>query len=225
MGGAGGRDTDPGGVPRYNAPQYKALRRRPMRAYPKPSPTMLPGRLPTLLLRHLLAALAFSSLLATPAARADDYTDVDRLLRARNPQAALAKAEAYLAGKPRDPQMLFLRASALADAGRKDEALVAYTRITEDFPELPEPHNNLAVLHAERGNLDKALEQLQAAVRANPDYAVAHENLGDVQARMALQSWATAQKLDPSRRAAAGKLARVREAIEGPATAAATPAR
>jgi Flp pilus assembly protein TadD len=186
---------------------------------------MLPGRLPSLPLRHLLAVLALAALLAAPAARANDYADVDRLLRARNPQAALAKAEAYLAGKPRDPQMLFLRAAALSDADRKDEALVAYTRLTEDFPELPEPHNNLAVLHAARGDLDKALLNLQAALRANPDYAVAYENLGDVQARMALQSWARAQKLDPGLRNVAGKLARLREAIAptpAPAPAAAT---
>lgn len=144
-------------------------------------------------LRHLCAALA---LMAAGTAFADDYADVAALLRVGQPAQALARADQYLAGKPRDPQMRFLKGVALASAGRTPEAIAAYTALTEEFPELPEPYNNLAVLHAAQGQLDKARVALEAAVRANPAYAVAHENLGDIHARLAEQSWAKALQLD-----------------------------
>ncbi len=169
---------------------------------------MPPGR--TLLARSrlLLAALA---LLASSAARADDYADVSRLLRGGQPAQALARADQYLAGKPRDPQMRFLKAVALADAGRADEAREVLTRLVQDYPELPEPHNNLAVLHAARGDLDKARAALEAALRINAAYATAHENLGDVYARLAVRAWERAQQLDPSlARSVAPKLAATR---------------
>ncbi len=144
-------------------------------------------------LRHLLAALA---LLAAGTAFADDYADVGALLRAGQPAQALARADQYLAAKPRDPQMRFLKGVALADAGRTADAIATYTALTEEYPELAEPYNNLAVLHAGQGQLDKARAALEAAVRANPSYAVAHENLGDIHARLAEQSWSKALQLD-----------------------------
>lgn len=144
-------------------------------------------------MRHLLAALA---LMAAGTAFADDYADVGALLRAGQASQALARADQYLAGKPRDPQMRFLKGVALASAGRTADAIATYTALTEEFPELPEPYNNLAVLHAGLGQLDKARAALEAAVRANPAYAVAHENLGDIHVRLAEQAWNRALQLD-----------------------------
>ncbi len=69
--------------------------------------------------------------------------------------------------------------------GRRDEAIATFQGLTEDYPELPEPHNNLAVIWAKRGSYDKARIELQAALAINPDYAIAHENLGDVYSRLA----------------------------------------
>lgn len=151
------------------------------------------GRTVPARLRHLVATLA---LLACGTAFADDYADVGTMLRAGQAAQALARADQYLATKPRDPQMRFLRAMALTSAGRTADAIAAYTALNEEYPELPEPYNNLAVLHASQGHLDKARAALEAAVRANPSYAVAHENLGDIHLRLAEQSWARALQLD-----------------------------
>ena len=104
--------------------------------------------------------------------------------RAR-PTEALAKADAYIAGKPRDPQMRFLRGVILTEQGKQAEAIAAFTQLTQDFPELPEPYNNLAVLYAAQSQFDKARAALEMAIKLNPDYATAHENLGDVYARLA----------------------------------------
>ncbi len=170
----------------------------------------MPAGLPT------LHAALLSLLLLPLAVRADqaDYDDVGRLLRAGNPPAALARAETYLKDAPRDPQMLFLRAVALQDAGRSTEAITAYTALTQAYPELPEPYNNLAVLRAAEGRLEQALGLLQEALRVRPDYAAAMDNLGDVHARLALRAWREAQGMDATLRTRnAAKQARVTEAL------------
>jgi Flp pilus assembly protein TadD len=163
-----------------------------------------------------LLAIACASWLPNRAF-ADEYSDVNQLVKARQYAQAIAKADQYLAGKPRDPQMRFLRAVALADSGRPDDAIAAYTALTQEYPELPEPYNNLAVLYAARGDFPKARDALESAVRANPNYETAHENLGDVYARMAGQSYARAQQLDRANTTAPAKLAAVRQLLTAPA--------
>lgn len=163
-----------------------------------------------------LLALA-AALLCVQAARADEYADVARLLRAGQHAEARAQAERYLAGKPKDPQMRFLLGVIQSESGQAAEALSTFTRMTEDYPELPEPYNNLAVLHAGQGQLDKARAALEMAVRANPGYAVAHENLGDVYARLAAQAYARALQLDAGNAPLQAKLALVRQLPAPPA--------
>src|SRR5690606_21604631 len=83
--------------------------------------------------------------------------------------------------------------------------------LTQQFPELPEPHNNLAALHAARGELDLARAALDEAVRALPSYALAHENLGDLHLRPALRAWQRAGELEPANAAVASRLRLARE--------------
>ena len=145
------------------------------------------------LFRSAARLLALSAALAAGSAYADDYSDIAQLLKSGKTQQALQKADAYLAKNARDPQMRFLRAIALTDDGKTEEAVTALRQLTEEYPELPEPYNNLAVIYARQGDLDKARSALEGAVRNNPDYAIAHENLGDIYARLAYQSYAQAQ--------------------------------
>ncbi len=133
------------------------------------------------------------------AAAADPYTEVTRLTSSGQHAKALAQAEAYLAEKPRDPQMRFLRGVTLSEIGRKQEAEEVFLLLTREYPELPEPYNNLAVLLAERQQLDQARVNLEAALRNDPAYATAHENLGDVLAQLAARSYARAVQIEPGR--------------------------
>jgi len=159
-------------------------------------------------------ACFLAALCALPlAARADDYSDVNRLAQAKQYTEALARADQYLAAKPRDPQMRFLRGVVLADMGKRAEAIEAYTQLIQEYPELPEPYNNLAVLYAQGNEYDKAREALEGAVRANPNYAIAYENLGDVYAKLASQSYAKAQQIDPANTTAPAKLTLVRQLL------------
>ena len=152
-----------------------------------------------------LAVLAVA-LLAGGAVRADEYGDVSQFLRAGKFTDALNKADQYLAGKPKDPQMRFLKGVVLTEAGRTAEAITTFTKLTEDYPELPEPYNNLAVLYAAKGRYEDARRVLETAILAHPGYALAHENLGDVYAGMARQSYARAGKLDPKAQGVREKL-------------------
>ena len=144
-------------------------------------------------------------------AHADEYADVSQLIKAGKLSEALAKADQYLASKPRDPQMRFIKGVIQRDAGKTTDAIGTFTRLTEDYPELPEPYNNLAVLYASQTQFDKARTALEMAIRTNPSYATAHENLGDVYAKLASQAYTKALQLDTNNQGVAPKLALIRE--------------
>jgi Flp pilus assembly protein TadD len=131
-------------------------------------------------------------------------------------EQAIATADRFITAKPRDPQMRFLKGVAQAEAGKAADAIATYTQLTQDYPELPEPYNNLAALQAAQGQFDKAREALEGAVRANPNYATAHENLGDVYTRLATQSYTKAQQLDANNATVAPKLAMSRQLLGTP---------
>ena len=138
------------------------------------------------------------------------------MIRTGHAAEAIAKADQYLAAKPRDPQMRFLKGVAQTDAGRTADAVATFTALNQEYPELPEPYNNLAVIYAGQSQFDKALAALQMAVRANPDYAVAYENLGDVYAKLAAQAYAKAQRLDPKDVGLGPKLTLIRQLFAAP---------
>ena len=166
-------------------------------------------------LRSLLTVIAtFASIVFTPlTAAADELADVTRLRREGQPAAALAKADQFLAAQPKDAQMRFARASLLVDLKRSSEAVAALESLTEDYPDLAEPYNNVAVLYASSGEYAKARSALEQALRLRPAYATAHENLGDVYAALAASSYASALKADPALPGVQGKLAQVRQAV------------
>jgi len=162
-------------------------------------------------------ALLFS--LWGSAAHANDYDEVNLLLRQGKATEALAKADTYIAGKPRDPQMRFLRGVILTEQNKQPEAIIAFTQLTQDFPELPEPYNNLAALYASQSKFDQARAALESAIKLNPNYATAHENLGDVYARLAAQEYVKAQQFASTNASVAPKLLLIRQIFSSKAEA------
>lgn len=178
---------------------------------------MKPGRAhSSILLLVRLLALAISLTLGT--AHADDYSDVAQLLREGKLAEAQTRVDRHLAAKPRDPQMRLFKGVIQRETGRPAEALTTFTRLSEDHPELPEPYNNLAVIHAAQGQYDKARVALEKALRTNPSYATAHENLADVYARLASQAYSKALQLDGSPQPGPARLALIRELSPAPAS-------
>jgi tetratricopeptide (TPR) repeat protein len=154
--------------------------------------------------------LLVAAVLTIGIAHADDYADVNILVRAGKLAEALTKADQYLASKPRDPQMRFIKGVIQTEAGKPADAIATFTQITQDYPELPEPYNNLAVLYAGQSQFDKARAALEMAIRTNPSYATAHENLGDVYAKLASQAYSKALQLDGGNTGVQPKLALIR---------------
>jgi Flp pilus assembly protein TadD len=182
-------------------------------------------RFEAIAIRSFLLALLclFTGLGAGAASAADEPAEVARLHASGQSAAALQRADDYLATHPRDPQMRFAKAVILGDTARGAEATAILERLTEDYPDLPEPYNNLAVLHAAAGRYAAARGELEQALRLNPGYATARENLGDVQLALARDSYAAALRLEPSRAGLSAKIARV-NALLPPVPAASTPA-
>lgn len=150
------------------------------------------------------------ALMASLAAPLNAQTlDAIRKTAAQSPERAMQRLDVYLKENPGDAQGWFLKGLLLADQNRRDEAIGVFTALTQNFPELPEPYNNLGVLHAAKGEIEKARLAFERALLAHPDYAAARENLADVYLRMAADDYAKAGT--PSAKA---KLERVREIIK-----------
>ncbi|MBA2351724.1 MAG: tetratricopeptide repeat protein [Burkholderiales bacterium] len=162
-----------------------------------------------------IALVTLSIVLSLPAS-ADEFDNSGRLLQQGKLPEALAQIEAYLTAHPKDARARFLKGVVLTGQQKSDEAIAVFSALIEDYPELPEPHNNLAVLYASRGEYDKAREQLERALDNRPNYAIAHENLGDVHAKMAARSYARALELADKNPALADKLEALRRLLPEP---------
>ena len=150
------------------------------------------------------AAIAF-------AAPADDLREAQKLYGQGKVQPALDKVDAFLKAQPKDPQGRFLKGLLLTEQKRVPEAIQVFTGLTEDYPELPEPYNNLAVLYASQGNYHNAKSALELAIHTHPSYATAQENLGDIYAQLASRAYDRALQLDKNNATAQVKLAMVKE--------------
>ena len=156
------------------------------------------------------------------AAYADDLQDANKLFKQGQQNAALDKVNSYLSGKPKDAQGRFLKGLILTEQGKPNDAIKIFSDLTVDYPDLPEPYNNLAVLYAGQGQYEKARQSLELAIRTHPSYATAHENLGDIYAKMASQAYDRALQLDKSNTATQTKLAMIQDLFSGNARPRAT---
>ena len=208
----------------YNPPQYKP---GPGFTPFNPSRTLMIMKQVRRTLPRLLRLLALTALVGTGAAQAqaNDYAEITQLLKAGKAAEALTKADQRLSATPRDPQLRFLKGVAQAESGKPADAVATFTKLTEDYPELPEPYNNLAVLYANQNQLDKARTALEMAIRTNPSYATAHENLGDIYAKLASQAYNKALQLDAANATSVKpKLALIRELFSADIAKGAKPA-
>ena len=163
--------------------------------------------------RLLAAAVSVALVALAPAARADTMQDIGKQIKQGQHAQALEQIDKFLAGKPKDAQGRFLKGIVLTEMNKPSEAITVFTRLTEDYPELPEPYNNLAVIYAQQKQYDKAKQALEMAIRTHPSYATAHENLGDIYARLASQAYDKALQIDSSNSSAQNKLALIRDLI------------
>lgn len=162
-------------------------------------------------LRRLVVLLASLAFAAFAHAQSDDYTEAGKLFRSGQQAQALERIDNFLKANPKDARGRFLKGLILTEQGKQGDAIKIFQGLTEDYPELPEPYNNLAVLYASQGQYDKARSALEMSIRTHPSYATAHENLGDIYAKMASQAYDKALQLDKTNTAAQTKLELIKE--------------
>ena len=158
---------------------------------------MIDRRPPNLLVRMRRVAaptaaawlLAAACVLSATSARADAALEINTLLARGDLNAALLRAESASAANPRDVQLRFLHALVLMDLQRNREAMTRFSALSQDFPELADPYNNLALLHVRAQELQQARAALEAALRNDPGHRAARANLGQVHLMLAVQAW------------------------------------
>ena len=162
-----------------------------------------------------VSAIAVVFALGAPCAcrpgRCGSLQEVNQLFKQASWTQALERVNAYLVKQPKDARGRFLKGLILTEQNKPAEAIKIFTALTEDYPELPEPYNNLAVLYAAQGQYDKARNALEMAIRTHPSYATAHENLGDIYAKMASQAYDKALQIDHGNATAQTKLNLIKE--------------
>ena len=128
--------------------------------------------------------------------RADATAELEELIQ--NKQWTLAQQRLQTAAQQNpktaaSPQWRILNSQVLAGQGKRQEAIDVLQALIQEFPELPEPYNNLGVLLAAQGQLEEAVAALQTAVQARPNYKVALQNLGDLYTALAQQAYGQAK--------------------------------
>ena len=166
-------------------------------------------------LSRFFAAVAACVIVASTPVLANEVQEINQQFRKGDLTGALDSANRYLAKNPKDAQARFLKGLILADQGKTNDAITVFTGLTEDYPELPEPYNNLAVLYASQSKYEAAKNALEMAIRTHPSYATAHENLGDIYAKMASLAYDKALALDSKNATAQTKLALIQDMIQG----------
>src|SRR5205809_4812033 len=160
-----------------------------------------------------LAVLLFALAISALSVRADELQDIDRLLKRSQHAQALERVNQYLSQRPKDAKGRFIKGLILVEQNKVAEAIEVFTALSRDYPELPEPYNNLAVLYAAQGQYEKARQQLEMSIRTHPSYATAYENLGDVYTKLASQAYDRALQFDSSNSAAKNKLSLIRDLL------------
>lgn len=147
-------------------------------------------------------------------AQALEIAKIRKLQQSRRWAEALRAANRAVRKFPGNTQLRFLQGVSLSNAGKAEQAIAAFEALARDHPELAEPYNNLAVLHAGQGDLDAARAALIAAIRVVPDYPLALQNLGDVYLRMAERSYLAAIESQGPTLILKRKLSRARAVVQ-----------
>jgi len=67
----------------------------------------------------------------------------------------------------------------LINSGRHNEAIIELEKLLESYPDFALAHNDLGVLHFNKGNKEKALEHYQQAANLQPQNIIFQKNLAD----------------------------------------------
>jgi len=159
--------------------------------------------LPIFLITTIFVSLSLNSYAG------NNLEEIKRLLKNGKYSRAEKLVDKSIEKAPNNPEVLFYKGIIETNIGKNNEAIETFRKITENFPELPEPFNNLAVLYAEKGQFQLAKEILERAIKTNPSYLTAHINLGDIYTKMASEAYNRALEIDKANNIAITKLSMI----------------
>jgi tetratricopeptide (TPR) repeat protein len=142
--------------------------------------------------------------------------DVERLVKARQYPDAIDLIDSQIKKTPRNVQLRFLKARIQIELRQFDQAKKTLLVITQQFPELPEPYNNLAALAANQGQWIDARDYLELALKLQPSYAIASANLGEVYIRLGAEAYENAAKALPNQRQYSNRAKALRDILKPP---------
>jgi predicted Zn-dependent protease len=138
--------------------------------------------------------LSFLIIEPDPVTRNGVPSDIEKLVKAKKYPEAIDSINKQLKKTPGNVQLRYVKARIQIEMRQWVEAKKTLVEITQQFPELPEPYNNLAALAANQGNWIEARDYLELALKLRPSYTVASANLGEVYIRLAAQAYDNAAK-------------------------------
>lgn len=153
-----------------------------------------------------LLACAILTLITSIVRGQVDTSAIEEMIAKGDLQEAMLTMEEQLSRNPNHVHLLFLKGLIHASRNEFEPAKKIFLELTKSNPELPEPFNNLAVIYAAQGDYDAARLALQQAINTHPSYATAHENLGDIYAKLASKAYNQALELDEKNSNAKEKL-------------------
>jgi len=158
---------------------------------------------------NLLSAIVFLAFTTISFAKQTDTNEIKLLLKNGKYKIAENIINGAIEEDLNNPEILFYKGIIETNLGKTNQAIDTFRGLTERFPELPEPFNNLAVLYAEKGQFRLAKEILEQAIKTNPSYLTAHINLGDIFTKMASEAYNKALEIDKSNNIAITKLSMI----------------
>jgi len=84
--------------------------------------------------------------------------------------AAIAVLKEVVGQSPDDYQAWFLLGVSQSKQHQLNESATSFRKVAKLRPNLAEPHNNLAVIYNELGDLRAAVQELETSLSINPDY-------------------------------------------------------
>ena len=168
--------------------------------WPRPPPLAVNAQNPIFMPPLRLAPLLLTLLLCSGLARGGELESAQKQWLAGQRPLAVATLEQALKQNPDELKLRFALGVMKMELGEQPAALAIFTALNQDFPDLADPLNNLAVIHAADGDLDLARVELEQALRLQPEHPQAQENMGDVLLRLAARAYQRAQAalLSPS---------------------------
>ena len=141
-------------------------------------------------LRRLALVVLWSiSCSSSNAADLFDAGTIDQLIKNDQLILALEKVDQSLDLQPNAAVPLFLKARILTTDGKSDQAVTIYEKLIAVEPDLPEAYNNLGLIYAAGGNLEKATKYFQLGLQTNPTYATLYQNRRTLYAARAISAY------------------------------------